>query len=480
MRKLWSFTLLLMFTVSAVQSFAACHAVGPTAAGDGSGSDWANRMNRLPSTLVRGDIYYLMDGTYSTYKFSTANSGTSVITVKKAQSYDYGRSSDGCSNDISAGWNAATMGSGQAKFTEITATLGIDYIRLDGNGRYTGQGCGTAPGSTKTASDCGIYLGPISTGCSSECAYLYLGSWSGGNTRNENWTIRYIEGQGAGDSWSGSGSDEITIRDGTSNMLMDHMYLHDAGCDFFKIPTITNLTVQNSYFWKNDSNASCHGQMIEVEVNSNGVDWHNNVFRAIKSGSTAVFTANTGSQSQNWNIYNNIFTQLDVSNGIFACINSGSRCTNINFYGNTLVTGSRTNPSLIYSENTGSTYTVRNTLAYNYNGLTIQGGPGSATVTQDHNTWLNSGSPGGGTGTITVTSGAPNPFVDYAGLDYRLASNNANWNNGTALASPFNMDAAGNARPGADGIWNTGALQFSSDTRAQAPASPTGLTASVE
>ena len=163
----------------------------------------------------------------------------------------------------------------------------------------------------------------------------------------------------------------------------------------------------------------------------------------------------------NWNIYNNIFTQLDVSNGIFACINSGSRCTNINFYGNTLVTGSRTNPSLIYSENTGSTYTVRNTLAYNYNGLTIQGGPGSATVTQDHNTWLNSGSPGGGTGTITVTSGAPNPFVDYAGLDYRLASNNANWNNGTALASPFNMDAAGNARPGADGIWNTGALQFS-------------------
>jgi len=76
-------------------------------------------MKSLPATLIRGDVYYLADGDYGKYTFKTANSGTTRITIKKAQAYDYGRSADGCSNDISAGWNQGTMGAGQANWGEF-------------------------------------------------------------------------------------------------------------------------------------------------------------------------------------------------------------------------------------------------------------------------------------------------------------------------------------------------------------------------
>src|SRR5277367_3178033 len=93
----------------------ACHAVSPNGSGSKTGADWNDAYAGLPSTLVRGDIYYLADGNYgNNLSVTTAASGTTTITLKKAQSYDYGRSSEGCSNDISAGWNASTMGASQA------------------------------------------------------------------------------------------------------------------------------------------------------------------------------------------------------------------------------------------------------------------------------------------------------------------------------------------------------------------------------
>ena len=57
----------VILAAAAGNAFGACHAVGPSAAGNGSGSDWNDRMNKLPTTLVRGDTYYLMDGNYGNY-----------------------------------------------------------------------------------------------------------------------------------------------------------------------------------------------------------------------------------------------------------------------------------------------------------------------------------------------------------------------------------------------------------------------------
>lgn len=444
-----------------------CVAVGPSSAGSANGTSWTNRRAALPTTAARGTRYYMMDGSYSSYTLTTANSGTTRIEIIKAQSYDYGRTADGCTNDISAGWNAATMGSSQATITSFQADLGIDYVTMDGNGQYSGPGCGDAPGSSSNASDCGIFLGPLT---SSGGSFFFAGSWNNGATRNSNWILRYIEGQGGGDAANANFDEDIVFRDGTNNTLIDHVWLHDSGCEFFKVPWVDGFTLSNSYIHKNYSAAACHGQMWEGEVTSNNMDFHGNVISDIGSGSTGVW-AIWGGNHNNWVVYDNVFirpngsTRGGLSNGMVACIHAelGTHCQNWKIIGNTFI---NVDPYIfIYNESVDGTYWFQNNLAYNSNvgfdtAVFANGIQGAATLTQDHNSYLNSGSPGGGTGTITVTSGAANPFVDWINYNYHLVSNATNWNNGGTQSSPYTVDRDGNARPGGDGIWNTGAYEF--------------------
>src|ERR1700754_1598691 len=70
-------------TLSAVVAMALCGAIDAQAAnhyiragstGAQTGNDWSSAWPALPSTLVRGDTYYIADGTYSGRTFSTAAS----------------------------------------------------------------------------------------------------------------------------------------------------------------------------------------------------------------------------------------------------------------------------------------------------------------------------------------------------------------------------------------------------------------------
>lgn len=491
MRKYWMFALLLIFAATA--SFGACHAVTPSGSGSKNGADWNDAYAGLPSALTRGDVYYMADGGYGSYNFATSNSGTSTITIKKAQSYDYGRSSDGCSNDISSGWSASTMGSSQATFSGgITANLGIEYIVINGNGQYTGPGCGIAPGSTYPASDCGFFFGPLTA---SGGAYIYTGSWDNGSVRNDYWTIEYIEGEGSriyspdcATSGSCTGEDDITFRDGTNYTVMNHMYLHDSGCDFFKIPVQTGVTVENSFIARNDSSANCHGQMSMVEVSAANADWHANVIMDIGNGSTAVWSFVTSAQASNWNVYNNVIgrpstsSNSGTSNGIFACDNSGTKCSNMNFIGNTLINGASNYSGSwgILDQNGGGSWTWENNLCYNTSSSAIGFSTSSSTFTEGYNSWLNCGSPASGTNDVTVTSGAPNPFVSWTTYNFTLTGQNSDWNNGAVEASPFDVDANGNARP-AGANWDRGAYQYvAAGSAPTAPAPPTNLTVTVQ
>ena len=480
MRKCCLFALLLlMFAAAATESFAACHAVGPAASGNGSGADWNNRMNKLPSSLVRGDTYYLADGSYGKYSFSTANSGSTRITVKKAQSYDFGRASDGCSNDISAGWSTGSMGSGQAQFTGFDGPNGTaGFITLDGNGNSTLAGCGTAPATNAPASDCGIKFtdalgsdGPITIGVNGQ--------------RASGWTLRYIETQGAGDS-NNSQTEENLVRcaGACDTFLVEHVWWYNSGCDIIKLPWTNSATFRNSYFKQNFSASNCHGQFYLSEVTTSNVTFANNVIQDIQG--TGMWVVVTGGQADNYNIYNNVILKTQgssrpgFSNGFFACINSGSKCTNMKFIGNTVINyeaDSSGAAGILSENNNGSSYTWQNNLFYNTSdvGFTLNG----ASFTEDHNTWLNSGTPANGSGDVRVSSGAPNPFVNWQNSDFRLVAENADWGAGSVLASPYNLDMIGNIRPGTDGVWDRGAFEFAG-TQAQAPAPPTNLTAVVQ
>lgn len=477
MRKYSVFTLLLMAAASAATSFGACHAVGPSATGNGSGSDWNNRMNRLPGSLIRGDSYYLMDGSYGSYTFSTANSGTNRVTVKKAQSYDFGRAADGCSNDISAGWSAATMGNGQAAFNSFNGGATQGYLTLDGNGTSSAAGCGTSPTAKTSPKDCGIKFtvsqgstGPITIGQNGQ--------------RVAGWTIRYVETQGGGDGNNTGSTEENHIRcaGACDSLLVEHVWLYNSSCDFIKLPWTTSATFRDSYFKQNFSSSACHGQFYLSEVATSNVTFNDNVIQDIQG--TGIWVVVTGGKADNYNIYNNVILRTQgssrsgLSNGIFACINSGSKCTNWKFVGNSVINGKGDysgSAGILSENNTGNSYVWQNNLFYNTTGVgfTLNG----AAFTEDHNSWLNSGSPRSGTGDIAVTSGAPNPFLNWQSSDFRLTSHNADWASAATLSSPFNVDMAGNPRPGSDGAWDRGALEY---IGTQIPAPPSSLTLTIQ
>src|SRR5262249_6229701 len=152
---------------------------------------------KLPSSLVRGDTYYLADSAqfgYGHYTFSSSGSG--LVTVKKAQPGDH------CTD---TGWNEGSMGSGQASFTGMDFASGSvgRNITVEGDGNYSGSGCGGGPSSNdkasaaKDPSDCGIIVDD--TGCrgtgGNACGFIMNISQAGGPATT-GVTLRYMEWAG--------------------------------------------------------------------------------------------------------------------------------------------------------------------------------------------------------------------------------------------------------------------------------------------
>jgi hypothetical protein len=449
----------VLFSIAVSPVFAACHAVTPSGSGSANGTNWSNAYAGLPvASLVRGDTYYLSDGTYPTsYTISTAASGTSVITFQKAQSYNYGRSSDGCSNDISAGWNASTMGSSQAIFPQYI-TVNTSYLTFNGNGTSTAPGCGGAPGSTVASgppnpSDCGISFNNYG---GSNSLSLY-------NQSGNNLVYNYIEIEGNGNN----ATDQHEVFGGTSPTTYTHIYGHYAGCVYFQDGG-DGRTISYSYFWGTEVNGAtggCHGQFsFEDGSTSNGSD-HDNVYRDITG--TAIWTfANSSTTHNNWTYYNNVIWFSSpaaswapyLSDGLIACINSGTTCTNFVLSNNTIVNVPITSTSGINNENTGS-YTVENNLWYIAAfGTTFNAGTGG-TFTRNSNTFLNDAACPSGTANVCVGSfssqSAPNPFVSWQTGNFNLAAENSDWTNALSLSAPYNTDPNGTAR-----TTDRGAYQF--------------------
>ena len=81
--------LLGILLIGAPSAQAANHYVRAGATGSASGNDWTNAYTALPSSLIRGDTYYIADGSYAGYIFNTAASGTTLITIKKTVITDH-------------------------------------------------------------------------------------------------------------------------------------------------------------------------------------------------------------------------------------------------------------------------------------------------------------------------------------------------------------------------------------------------------
>jgi hypothetical protein len=259
---------------------------------------------------------------------------------------------------------------------------------------------------------------------------------------------------------------------GTGPTSYSHIYAHNAGCVYFQDGGDTR-TISNSYFWGTETNGAgggCHGQFsFEDGSTSNGTEF-NNVYRDITG--TAIWTfANSSTTHNNWVFYDNVIYNSSppaswspyLSDGLIACINAGTSCTNFLFYQNTIVNLPITSSAGINNENTGS-YTVRNNLWYqDAFGVGFLPGTGG-TFTQDHNSFLNSTSScPSGTANI-CDNAASNPFTNWPGGVFTLASDASDWNNRISLSPPYNTDAAGNPFTS-----DRGAYQFVQSLQLQPP-----------
>jgi hypothetical protein len=490
--------LLFLSAFLAPSALAACHAVSISGAGTKDGSSWTNAKaysSLAGSGFVRGDVYYFADGNYGTGGFSitTAASGTKTITIKKAQSYNYGRTSDGCSNDISAGWNAATMGSSQAVWNaaaagSMVANFGSGgYYIINGNGQYAANevGCGgvqanppaNMEASPPNPSNCGFKWDD------STCTVTTTDGCSGGwyiNGGAPGIQLLGLEIKGQGLNSNGNNNSEayawFASGGNLSGVVIRNSYSHNQSTTTFTVVGggWEGGSFDHNYLWGNFDGSVNHGEAIQLQGNNGQMIPNNindNIFRDQQTNGDVVGTDIYGAR-QTFNFYNNVdfcsaggtSTSCRHNDGVIGCFGT-SVCANVKIYNNTF-----SFPSMCGFNVSGgaATMTVENNLWYNCTTVGMVGG----TNTVDYNTYLNSSQSAVGAHDVSISSGAANPFVSLATGNVNLVSDSSNYDNRLSLAAPFSIDLYGNSF-----TTNRGAAQYASSSIK--PGAPSNLSGTV-
>lgn len=421
--------------------------VRPGASGRNDGSDWANAYTSLPSSLKRGDTYYLADGSYGGYTFDDAASGSTTITIKKATEADHG---------TSTGWSTS-YGDGQATFTSWHVYT--DYYVFDGQRRNSDWRTGaTSQYGIKIAGRSPVRLD------------------NGGGTGGDHLTFRYIDVQGGGRD-TGFGDDVIYGLTGNSNITFQYCALHDSDRTIFLMRgNWQNLVVDHSYMARNTSTPEIHGELLSM-TDSNNVTWSNNVMEDIE-GTAFIAGLNNGTAS-NWKIFGNVafHSAAYIANtgrkpghnfgvaGIVFIANDSSNNNygnNILFYNNTMVNIQGSYSGVVIQRGSGNE--VRNNIWYD----SVRTN-NSFSGTISHNWYYDTQQDGDSTSSKSVCTSNCGIFMSISGEDFRLKNGTAS---GIALGAPFNADTNGVIR-GADGTWDRGAFEFGSTPSALQP--PTDL-----
>lgn len=471
--------LVLVWILGTPLLFAANHAVRPACSFNGNGNSWAcaagagqtGAYNAIPSTLTRGDVYYLADGSYSAYTFNTTANGTLVSELRKAQDWDYGEL---------AGWQAATSGFGvsQARFSRASGfslTLQASYLIVNGNGQQTTTGCGGAGAGTDWTADppnkkdCGIRFdadacspGSLNSGADN-CGRAVR--TSGGVT---NVTFRYIQDKGTGLTDGSLTSVDHTSVDNYWTWF--HYFGHNASCMYDTWKASNDTTSYSYYWWLGPNRNSCHSEYMETNQGRGPITAHHNVFRDIDGTSIWAWTCWGGGSCGTTNgvyIYDNLIyytsgfvpSGTGMSSGLIGCFN-GNICDNVVFAQNTIVNCSGNNCGFYGGAvSDGGGYMnirITNNLWYGTRAAdrstpVCPGAAASASpnvFTWDHNSYLNGGSGcNRGTGDLTTTVSSPVPFTSWTTGDFTLATDNANWNSRidlSALGAQYGTDYVGN------------------------------------
>lgn len=395
--------LLLAATVAALP--AADRYVRAGAAGDGR--DWANALPALPATLVRGDTWWIADGTYPGYRCDDPVSGTTPITLRKAT-----RSAHG----TATGWNDA-YGDGSARFTGQLDVRTSHWV-IDG---VVGGGPGNWTGTVEPFGFVVVNTGPTPVIRSENARHL---------------AFRHLEVQGNGGSAQGGGSvgnDGFAFYGG-GDILVSRCYAHTLGrCVIFGGSDRT--TFEWCYTGRFTSTSAVHSEIASI--------W-----------------GFGGIPTDHWTFRHNVFAHLEGTGGL---IMEGD---GLEVHGNVFFRP----PGVTYNTANGAVGTwtasrLTNVRIANNSFIDLGGMPALGIFTADDTGVVENNifwrTQVGSTGGLTLrTNDTPvaDPFVAWTALDFRLRAATAT---GSVLTGAFATDPLGIAR-GADGVWDRGAYEFTS------------------
>ena len=417
------------------------------ATGSATGADWSNAYPALPATLVRGDTYYIADGTYGVYRFNTPPSATaSYIHLKKATASDHG---------TDTGW-APGYGDGDALFTGPTPVwqFNTGHWVVDG---VVGAGKATTPYGFRvmpTTSKCANVSAVITFGDGTHITNLTLNkidvNWNNGTSACTTAAPALLYTKSAS-------SDEITI---------ENSYFHDAPAYAFYIGAYNpnpggllqnRYAIRNNYFYKigGGGGSNNHWELMWL-MNFDNSDIYNNVIEDVigASGQTGwVMLA----KANNVNIFGNVFFCTDPNcivggNGVIATWSADAyRNDGISIYNNTFakLRGVFNDFGIRFTHNSvaDTNIVVRNNLycntRFSWSGVTAQSHEacGCGQVCS---------------GTTQQTGLTSSIFKNYAGGNFRLTGPTSP---GMALDLAIKADMDGTVRA-VEGSWDRGAFEY--------------------
>lgn len=438
MKKLF---LTLIFILIASDVFAATnHFVRSGTTYNGDGSSWAAAsysggpgcFNELPgkTSLVRGDTYYIADGSYGNWDLGTTSNG-SYITIKKATQ---------ATNASDPGW-FSSYGDGQAQINRVL--IYSSYWKFDGSvgslsGSYADYGFLFRQVSTTTTL---TFIGLISTGYHnydadyveiSHCAFVMPGAsydfYQQGIQSNPYInTCSYITV--ADCLFDGDYQNAMSIRD-WDDSIIERCYFtgNQGGVATYKSQQITlgnghdRLTIRDNIFLDTSYAVLGLHRQEGTDVNTY-IYFYNNLMKgSVGDKGAGVLIDADSSRSDNlsnWYAHNNTTVDFTFSaNGFFK-------------------NGTITNP-------TGSMCYSRNNLFVNCTvlGTSLFTGTAAAHTHTDNVFYACTGTFDTSEGGTAINVGSGDPFVDKTNSNYHLDGTKASamLNQGYTLGSPYNTD----------------------------------------
>gem|GEM_PF-1287290 len=388
-------------------------------------TDWSNACDTLPATLQRGATYYVADGTYSGYTFDDPNSGTQIITVKKATISDHG---------TNTGWSN-TYGDGQAVFGSFIMVN--DYYVIDGQTRNENDWQDTAS------------YGFRITGMVQAHSLNYPRGSS-------NITFRYLD---VGGSNSDTFSTSIPstgfylggFTDTLSNWNISRVHIHNVYLAV-RFLNVVDSTLEYSWLGPNWSKETIRGSSKVANITIR----HNVMKDGCQgtpgdptaggcTGQIAMWSGTSAGDYDSNKIYGNLIWTTKNTHHSDAVIMIGGD-------GNITAAGVAGNNNLIYNNTIVGIQSGQATIRFP--------GNGTGNIAQN-NIWYGLGGTvntgcSANTCTNNVVTPSASQFVNASGGNFRLASATQN---GTSLSSPYNTDMFGNIR-GSDGTWDIGAYEY--------------------